>query len=192
MRKPFQTISLRTKLVAVIAVISAAASIPLLYLGYTDTYKHAVEAAREQFGSITRTLHEDLQISYLNTQALTVEKAASEKSDIISELDAIEEWIVSNKLGEMDSMFKFMEQKWGFYMAVSNEWGEFLRISPVIGRIWRQNNKDFLGVPFRDYLRNANRYFYRDYYTFLHAETADGQPLSLLMVCARWRATPSW
>lgn len=182
MRKPFQTISLRTKLVAVIAVISAAASIPLLYLGYTDTYKHAVEAAREQFGSITRTLHEDLQISYLNTQALTVEKAAAEKSDIISELDAIEEWIVSNKLGEMDSMFKFMEQKWGFYMAVSNEWGEFLRISPVIGRIWRQNNKDFLGVPFRDYLRNANRYFYRDYYTFLHAETANGQPLSLLMV----------
>ena len=114
MRKPFQTISLRTKLVAVIAVISAAASIPLLYLGYTDTYKHAVEAAREQFGSITRTLHEDLQISYLNTQALTVEKAASEKSDIISELDAIEEWIVSNKLGEMDSMFKFMEQSGAF------------------------------------------------------------------------------
>ena len=86
----FQTVSLRTKLVAVIAAIAAAASVPLIYLGYTDTYEHSVEAARDEFRVITRTLNEDLRISYLNMQSLSVEKAAVEKTDIISELDAIE------------------------------------------------------------------------------------------------------
>ena len=178
----FQTVSLRTKLVAVIAAIAAAASVPLIYLGYTDTYEHSVEAARDEFRVITRTLNEDLRISYLNMQSLSVEKAAVEKTDIISELDAIEEWIVDNKLAQMDGMFQFMEEKWGFFMAVSNEWGEFLRISPVIGKILRKNTKDFLGVPFRDYMRNAEKNFYRDYYTFIRAKDQNDADMPLLMV----------
>ncbi len=170
MQKTHTAISLRTKLISAIAAIVALASCPLLYFGYTDAYDHSLVAEQEKISSITRLIHEDLQLGYLNSQAVVTEKVAIEKDDILSELDAMEEWISSDQLGQKEDVFAFMEKQWKTYSAVVSPWGDFMRMSPTIARVWHLNAKDYQGVPFKDYLGRLNDRFYRDYFTYIDFE----------------------
>ena len=170
-----RTFSLRTKLLGAIAVIVSAASCPLIYIGYSDTYDRSVAAAEEKFGNLTRIVEEDLHLSYLNTQTVVTEKVAIEKDDIIQELNTIERAISSNTLPDFFATLKFHADAWGTYTAVVSEWGEYLYISPMISRMLRQNPKDYLGVTLRDYLRSDGSRFFRDYFTFFRFKTDDGR-----------------
>lgn len=159
--------SLRAKLVGAAALVVAASSSPLIYLGYVDAYDHAVDAAAVRFDNVTRIVADEIERSYLNIQTLVVEKAAIERDDIIAELDAVEQWMRDGRLQAMTPTFEFLYKAWGTNVGVVNERGEFMSLSPAVLAAWKQNPVDHLGVPFRDYLKNTGRSFTRDEFTFL-------------------------
>ena len=72
-------LSLRAKLLGALALVVTAASLPLIRIGYVDTYGHALEAAKGRFDDVTRIVADEVERSYLNRQTLVVEKATIEK-----------------------------------------------------------------------------------------------------------------
>lgn len=163
-----RTLSLRVKLIAALAVVVAAASAPLIYVAYEDTYDHALAAARTKFENAADTVSSDLERNYLNTQTLVVEKSAIEKDDVIAELNAVEAWISAGRTDRMRPTLQFLVDTWETYVGVVNDWGEFLVLSGAVREAWRQNVVDYLGVPFRDYLKNIGHNFSRDEFTVLN------------------------
>lgn len=167
-------LSLRAKLLGALALVVTAASLPLIRIGYVDTYGHALEAAKGRFDDVTRIVADEVERSYLNRQTLVVEKATIEKDDIIAELDAVEEWVKENRVGAMRSTLDFLYTAWRTNVAVVNEWGEFLTLSPDVRRAWALDPVDSLGIRFREYLRNTGRNFARDEFTFLRLRSEAG------------------
>lgn len=162
--------SLRIKLVVSIGVIITLASVPLIWLGYRDVYDHSIRAATDRFGSLTRMLEEDLRISYLNGQTLVTCRAA------------IEDWTEKGELAANDNVFEYMEKQWETHTAVMDGEGAFLRLSPLVREVWRDNTRDWLGVSFRDIVADTDRNFYRDFRTFYRLNDAKGRNRPYLVV----------
>lgn len=167
-------LSLRAKLLGALALVVTAASLPLIRIGYVDTYGHALDAAKGRFDDVTRIVADEVERSYLNRQTLVVEKATIEKDDIIAELDAVEEWVKENRVSAMQPTLDFLYTAWRTNVAVVNEWGEFLTLSPDVRRAWALDPVDSLGIRFREYLRNTGRNFARDEFTFLRLRSEAG------------------
>lgn len=163
-------LSLRTKLVCTLATIVSIAACPLIYFGYTDTLERSITAAQDKFEKNNQILEEDLGLSYLNGQTLITEKIAIEKEDIIDELNTIERAITKGEVQKFHNTLKFTADAWGTYTVIVSEWGEYLYFSPQANQMIRQNVKDYLGVPFQEYLRSEGSNFYRDYFTFIRMD----------------------
>ena len=174
-------LSLRTKLVCTLAVIVSIAACPLIYFGYVDTLERTVSAAKDKFEKNNQILEEQLSLSYLDGQTLVTEKAAIEKGDIIKQLDSIEHAILSNEFGDLQNTLKFTADAWGTHTAIVSEWGEYLYLSPLATRMIRQNVSDYLGVPFRSYLRSEGSNFYRDFFTFIRIDVNDRKKVPFMI-----------
>lgn len=174
-------LSLRTKLVCTLAVIVSIAACPLIYFGYVDTLERTVSAAKDKFEKNNQILEEQLSLSYLDGQTLVTEKAAIEKGDIIKQLDAIEHAILSNEFGDLHNTLKFTAEAWGTHTAIVSEWGEYLYLSPLATRMIRENVSDYLGVPFRSYLRSEGSNFYRDFFTFIRIDVNDRKKVPFMI-----------
>ena len=174
-------LSLRVKLVLIIGVIVSFSTMPLIWLGYKDTYERSVATAEDQFQRISRIVDEGIQLSYLNVQTFVIDKTAIEKDDIRSELDFLEEIILTGKLDESMDVLEFMRDKWLTYCGVIDSEGKFLFPSPLLESIFRENIRDYLRTPVRAYLDPSDRNFSRDYYTFFRADTDAGKNMPILM-----------
>ena len=164
-------LSLRTKLVCALAVVMTLSSCPLVYLGYAETYRQTLESFEQKFANTARILDKDLELTYLNSQNLVVEKSGIEKEDMVEVLGAVEKALDSEALGEIGPTLQFMEQHLGLHVGVVSEWGEFLNLSPMVGRIWRENPKDYLGMPLDSYFKHS---FNHDVFTVLELEEEEG------------------
>lgn len=166
--------TLRTKLVCATAAVVSLAGLPLVYLGYSDAYRNGVASAEAEFSHITRMIGGSAALSYLDTQVLVLDKTAIEKDDIRTELDAIEKWLAKDALLSMRSTLDFLQEAWDTHTAVVNDWGEFVYLSPAVKKAWLENTQDYLGVPFRTYIRNTSQNSYRDEFTFMHLTDETG------------------
>ena len=166
--------TLRTKLVCATAAVVSLAGLPLVYLGYSDAYRNGVASAEAEFSHITRMIGGSAALSYLDTQVLVLDKTAIEKDDIRTELDAIEKWLADDALLSMRSTLDFLQEAWDTHTAVVNDWGEFVYLSPAVKKAWLENTQDYLGVPFRTYIRNTSQNSYRDEFTFMRLTDETG------------------
>lgn len=171
--------SLRAKLICAIAAVIALASFPLIYMSYQDAYKHSIDAATDKFSNVTRILKDAAELSYLDTQTVVAEKVEIEKDDISATLSAIEGWINENRLPEMMPTLKFLEDTWATSAAVVSPSGEFFYLSRTIREMWKENARDYLGVPFREYLKRAGYGFTRDDFSFFRIKDASATEGSL-------------
>lgn len=170
--------SLRTKLVCALAVVMTLSSCPLVYIGYAQTYRQTLESVEQKFANAARVLDKDLELTYLNSQNLVVEKSEIEKEDMVEVLGAVEKALDSEALGEIGPTLQFMEEHLGLYVGVVSEQGEFLNISPMVWRVWRENPRDYLGMPLESYFKHS---FNHDVFTVLELEGEDGGQTPVLM-----------
>lgn len=66
----FNALSLRLKLILVMAGALMLVGLPMIYWGYHDTYDSTLEAQTQKFRNIGRIIDESLQTTYLNSQTL--------------------------------------------------------------------------------------------------------------------------
>lgn len=170
MRMPRFT--LRAKLICAVGAIVSFAGFPLIWLGYCDTYDHALAAAQDDFNRVTQMVNDAAELSYLNAQMLAADKVGIERNDIISVLGAVEGWIRNRRVEEMFATMNFLADTWETYAGIVSDWGDFYYLSPGVRQLWLENPKDFWGVPFREYLKRTSRNAYRDEFTFIRTALA--------------------
>ena len=174
-------LSLRVKLVLIIALIVSCTTAPLIYLGYRDSFDRSVTAAEDQFRRISRIVDEGIQLSYLNTQTFVIDKALIEKDDIRAELDYLEELSYSGRYEKAEAVFSFMRDAWDNYSAIVNDKGEFLFPSPFLEQVFKENVRDYLRTPLRNFLKPTDRAASRDYFTFFRCDTREERDTPVLM-----------
>ncbi|MBP3439290.1 MAG: SpoIIE family protein phosphatase [Sutterella sp.] len=179
-------LSLRTKLTIIIALVVTAASFPLIYLGYRDTFEQSLHEAERQFLQITGIIDEGLQLSYLNMQSFVIDKSAIEKDDILSELDYLEEVTRGGPpTAEGIKVLHFMESKWNTHFGVADEEGRLFYASPLLESAFSQNIRDHLRVPLTRHLRPDRNVYTRDFFTFYRISTPEKKSLPMLLAVRR-------
>ncbi len=172
MRMPRFT--LRAKLICAVGAIASFAGFPLIWLGYNDTYDHAIQTTQAEFSRVTQIVNDAAELSHVSSQMLAIEKIRIEKDDIISTLGAVERWIQQRRIVDMFATLNFLSHTWETYAGIVNDWGEFYYISPGVRELWTKNPEDLWGIPFRDYLRSTSLNAYRDEFTFFRMAVGDG------------------
>ena len=117
--------------------------LPMIYLGYQDTYDSTLEAQTQKFRNISRIIDESLQTTHLNSQTLIVEKVAIEKGDMIEGIQIVEDALSSNQQAYLQNVVKFLADGWDAHVAVLDRQGRYVVSSSeivteefIIPRLW--------------------------------------------------------
>lgn len=177
--------SLRVRLLAVIAVVVATASFPLIYFSYQDSYDRAVNSAHKAFETTADLIAEALQLSYLNSQTIVAEKVSLERGYISEKLDVLGDFITAGDVDKLKAAL-IWENQGGTYATVITPEGQLLTASPVIAALYEKNVQDYLGKGLQDYLGMATGGdFARDFFSFVRADTPKRRMTPLLIAGRR-------
>ena len=119
--------------------------LPMIYLGYHDTYDTTLEVQTEKFRNISRIIDESLQTTHLNSQTLIVEKVAIEKSDMVRGIQIVEDAISSNQHAYLKNVVKFLAEGWDAHVAVLDRQGRYVASSSeIVKDVIHQNLADLV------------------------------------------------
>ena len=178
----FNALSLRLKLILVMAGALMLVGLPMIYWGYHDTYDSTLEAHTQKFRNIGRIIDESLQTTYLNSQTLIVEKVAIEKSDMIEGIRIIDEALSSNQYDYLKNVVQYLADGWDAHVAVIDRQGRYvISSSEVVKDVIRQNLTDYLNIELAEYFRLARKNVDRNYIAFFRIPNPQGRDLPILV-----------
>lgn len=180
----FNALSLRLKLVLVTAGALLLVSLPMIYLGYYDTYDSTLESQVQKFRNVSRIIDENLQTTHLNSQTLIVEKAAIEKDDMVKGIETIAEALQNNKPQQqaIQPVIDFLANAWSAHVAVIDRRGQYVAASSdIIKDVIQQNLTDYLNISLSEYFRLARKNIDQNYLTYFRMHTPEGKDIPILL-----------
>ena len=178
----FNALSLRLKLVLIMAGALMLVGLPMIYLGYQDTYDSTLEAQTQKFRNISRIIDESLQTTHLNSQTLIVEKVAIEKGDMIEGIQIVEDALSSNQQAYLQNVVKFLADGWDAHVAVLDRQGRYVvSSSEIVKDVIGQNLTDYLNIELAEYFRLARKNVDRNYFAFFRMPMPLGKELPILV-----------
>ena len=179
----FNALSLRLKLVLVTAGALMLVGLPMIYMGYHDTYDSSLEAQTQRFRNISRIIDESLQTNYLNAQTLIVEKIAIERSDMTEGVNIVEESLATDDKSYLNNVVRFLSEGYDAHVAVLDRQGRYVfSSSEVVKDVIRRNLTDYLNVNLAEYFNLARRNPERDYFGYFLLPRRDDKPLPVLLL----------